>query len=256
MKTLNCKRAAQMISMYVGRDLGDVSEREVAAHLATCDQCRKLAEEYSESSSLVAQACTPPEFGEEFYSGIRSAVLEKIARDRLRSTPSLFRRRWVYATAFAAIVIIAGVTLQYFRGARPQPQQSVAVIPQGTGQAIIGETGETSPAPAPPRSVSPTSPRKSRGPRTPVAQLQKTIAPAPQLPTSASTGVSPAGLEVAKLSPGSPTSSGRSSTSPVSRIEIQTADPNIRIIWLTPRDSQESEEIKHDQDQQGNGHRN
>jgi Putative zinc-finger len=257
MRNLNCKRAAQMIPLYVGRDLGDVPEREVAAHLATCDQCRRLAEEYSESSSLVAQACTPPEFGEEFYSGIRSAVLEKISRDRLRSTPSLFHRRWVYATAFAAIVVIAGVALQYFRGTRQQPQQSVAAVPQGTGQSILGGKEGAGPAPMPPKSVLLPSPRKSRGvPQHPAVQLQKVIAPIPQSAANASTGVTTARLEVATNSPGSPTSSGRAASSPVSRIEIQTADPNIRIIWLTPQESRESEEIKHDQDQQGNGHRN
>jgi hypothetical protein len=50
-------------------------------------------------------------------------------------------------------------------------------------------------------------------------------------------------------------SSGRASASQVSRIEIQTADPNIRIIWLVPRESREPEENNHDQDQPENSNR-
>jgi hypothetical protein len=55
------------------------------------------------------------------------------------------------------------------------------------------------------------------------------IAPAIQ----ASTNVGPIALEA---------------SSQVSRIEIQTADPNIRIIWLSPRESGEPDGAKRDQD--------
>lgn len=47
-------------------------------------------------------------------------------------------------------------------------------------------------------------------------------------------------------------SASPTSAAEVSRIEIQTADPNIRIIWLTP---QKSEEPKLDRDKQENGDR-
>src|SRR5439155_8914135 len=74
--------------------------------------------------------------------------------------------------------------------------------------------------------------------------------------------LSPTNLDPAALE--SVTSIGRSASSPseatssseVSRIEMQTADPNIRIIWLAPRDSGKSEETNHDQDPHGNADRN
>ncbi|PYS85960.1 MAG: anti-sigma factor, partial [Acidobacteria bacterium] len=40
-----------MISLYVAGDLIGAPEREVAAHLAACDGCRRLADEFSESRS-------------------------------------------------------------------------------------------------------------------------------------------------------------------------------------------------------------
>jgi hypothetical protein len=44
-------------------------------------------------------------------------------------------------------------------------------------------------------------------------------------------------------------------SSQVSRIEIQTADPNIRIIWLGTRESREPAENNHDQDRNENSNR-
>ena len=50
----------------------------------------------------------------------------------------------------------------------------------------------------------------------------------------------------------SPSARSPSAEGEVSRIEIQTADPNIRIIWLTP---QKQEEPKPDRDNHENGDR-
>src|ERR1700737_2619249 len=98
MRNLNCKRVVPRISLYLAGDLGGASEREVAQHLAACEECGRLAEEFSASSSLLTQACPPPEFGAEFYSGIRRAVLGEITRERRLSKPPLLWRRWLYAT--------------------------------------------------------------------------------------------------------------------------------------------------------------
>ena len=251
MRTLNCKRTARMISLYVAGDLVGAPEREVAAHLAACEGCRRLAEEFSESSSLLTQACTPPEFGAEFYSGIRRAVLGEITRDRMLSKPSLFRPRWLYATAFAAIVIVSGVMLQHFGRTRREPPPDLARAPQVTGQP----TSPSLEVPPPrkkhelPGTLSAPSNKilalanrhgssrhfeamtKADVPGTAQAARNKgaQIEPAMQ----SSTRVGPNAAE-SVASAGGPSSSpsGRASASQVSRIEIQTADPNIRIIWL------------------------
>jgi hypothetical protein len=271
---------ARMISLYVAGDLVGAREREVAAHLAACEECRRLAEEFSESSSLLTQACMPPEFGAEFYSGIRDAVLGEITRDRMLSKPSLFRPRWLYATAFAAIVIASGVMLQHFGSARRGTPQGLALAPQVSDQPTSGQAREANSSSLPQLSESPQAPRKSRGlPGTLRAQSQKVLALVnphgssrqfeavrkpnasdtdqtardsgtqiePAMPSS--TRVGPVALESATLSGGSASSlSERASDSQVSRIEIQTADPNIRIIWLSPRESREPEENNHDKD--------
>ena len=257
MRTLNCKRTARMISPYIAGDLLGAPEREVATHLAACEACRRLADEFSESSGLLAEACALPEFGAEFYSGIRHAVLGEIASEQMISKPSLFQPRWLYATAFAAIVIVSGVMLQHFVSARREPPKELASAPQ-----VADQPTSPSEVPSPRKKHEQTGKRSaqsnsllasasrrgsSRHPaetRTPnelvAAQATRDssaqIAPAIQ----ASTTVGPVALE---------------GLSQVSRIEIQTADPNIRIIWLSPRESREPAEKNHDPDPRENGNR-
>lgn len=300
MRALNCKRAAGMMSLYVAGDLGGEPERKVAAHVAACDPCRRLARKFSESNRLLTEACRPPEFSAEFFSGIRESVLAEIKRDRMRSQPSRFRPRWLYATAFAAVVIASAVMLQHFRSITRQPPPSnVAVAPPVEIQTTSGQVAGTNSAPSGlssnlpqsprnlprnlPRTLNVLQPRRVQSQKnlalatgrsgsrhfetvrkpgvsvtTPAARSERTeTAPAEQSATSAATNASPRVTTPKSAAfPGSASSvSGRAFASQVSRIEIQTADPNIRIIWLGPRASLQSDEINHDQDQHENGSR-
>lgn len=267
MRTLNCKRAARMISLYVAGDLLGAPEREVATHLAACEGCRRLAEEFSESKSLLTEAGTPPEFDAEFYSGIRCAVLSEIASDQVLAKPSLFRPRWLYATAFAAIVIASAVMLQHFAGAWREPPRDLARAPQITGQPTsppeVPSPGKKHELPGT-RSAPSNNSLALVNPRGGFRHFEETRTPdtlvTAQAARDSGTQIEPVRVPVAAesvASTGGPSSSSsvRASTSEVSRIEIQTADPNIRIIWLSPRESRESEQTNHDQDPRENGNR-
>ena len=248
MRTLNCKGTARMISLYVAGDLVGAPEREVAAHLAACDGCRRLAEEFSESSSLLTEACAPPEFGAEFYAGIRCAVLGEIAGDQMLAKPSLFRPRWLYATAFAAIVIVSGVMLQHFAGTRRMTPPDVPVVKV---QPTSGPTEVPSPrekhepggAPGAQASKDPALANPHGGSRY-FARMRKPDA----FVTSQATLVSRKQLEPAVKSSTRVGPVALEASSQISRIEIQTADPNIRIIWLSPRESREPDGTKQVQD--------
>ena len=194
----------------------------------------------------------------KFYAGIRSSVLADIGRDRTLSKPSLFRPRWLYATAFAAVVIASGLMLQHFSRTRRTASQNLTLAPQVTGQPKSDQAKRTS------GSSSPQSPGRSGGKFGPVRRPDASdsaqagrknneqIAQATQAPTS----VAPVGFDSTTLSDGSvSSSSGLAPSSQVSRIEIQTANPNIRIIWLAPQESEGTEETNRDQDQHENGNR-
>ena len=238
MRTLNCKRAARMISLYVAGDLLGAPEREVATHLAACEGCRRLAEEFSESSSLLTAACAPPEFGAEFYSGIRHAVLGEIASDQMQSKPSLFRPRWLYATAFAAIVIVSGAMLQHFVSTRRAPPPDVPMV------KVEPTSGPTA-VPSPRKKHEPPAMRSA-----PSSDVLALASPrgssrdlmASQAARDSGTQIEPAVQSSTRVGPVA------LEASQISRIEIQTADPNIRIIWLSSRESREPDGTKQDQD--------
>ncbi len=267
MRTLNCKRTARMISLYVAGDLVGAPEREVAAHLAGCATCRRLADEFSQSSSLLTEACGPPEFGAEFYSGIRCAVLGEMASHQMPAKPSLFRPRRLYAPAFAVIVIVSGMTLQHLLSARREPPRDVALVRSAPVQPTSGPTEVPSPGKkhelpgkrhAPSNNVvalaSPHGSYRHFASSKPdalvTAQAARVggtqIEPAMQ----SSTRIGPVALEAS-----SQVSRIEIQTADPNIIEIQTADPNIRIIWLSPRESREPAENNHDQDPRENGNR-
>lgn len=260
MRTLNCKRVAGIISLYVAGDLVGAPEREVGAHLAACEACRRLAKEFAESNSLLTQACTLPEFDSEFYSGIRSAVLDKIARDRRLLKSPLFHRRWLYATAVAALVIAAGVVLQHFGNSGRQTSPGLALAPLVTDQPILGQVrGTGSSAPSRPSRGTPKIPSQKMlalvSPRASSGRLEKVQKANTSDAAQTARDISKQIAQAMPLGETPPSSSGRAAASQVSRIEIQTADPNIRIIWLGRRESRESEQTNHDQHQDENGNR-
>jgi hypothetical protein len=257
---MNCERAAEFLPLYAAGDLDAARADEVASHVAACGDCRQVADEFSESRALLVEAFATPEFDAEFYSGIRSSVLEQISRDREPSTPSpvaaLFGRRLAYATAFAVALFALAPAFQHFRGGRREttPRELVITPPQ------IVDT------PRPERrtdAVSPTRPDAVRNAPSPkltyAAAIQRggstrrdatrdryALTPEPaarderdmiaQAPPSFN-GAHEAGGPALPVA-GSATSAKTNPAPEVSRIEIQTADPNIRIIWLAPPKSE------------------
>ena len=171
---------------------------------------------------------------------------------------SLFRPRWLYATAFAVIVIVSGVALLHFVGTRRGVPQGLARAPQ----VIDPSTPSSSEAPSPRKQreqLGTRSPRSNNvlvatGRRGGSRQSQETRTQdelvTAQAARDSSTQIEPATQSVTSVGPIAVEASSR-----VSRIEIQTADPNIRIIWLSPREAREPAENNHDQDPRENGNR-
>jgi anti-sigma factor RsiW len=268
MKRMDCQRASGMLPLYVAGDLEGARPREVAAHLAACDDCRRLAAEFNESRNLLAEACATPEFGADFYAGIRSAVLDEISRDRpTPSTPSsfiaspfitsLFGRRLAYAASFAVALIILALAFQHARRAAPPAPEEI-VHEQLPAPESMPERRTMTPAPSPDVAVKESSPSATiaatlrRHPtRRDTATRQDEANPlhAAQTVNDAQTAatlvaaipraaVNPA-RDVSATATVAPASAAGQPASEVSRIEIQTSDPNIRIIWLAPQKSEE-----------------
>ena len=220
MGKLHCKRASRNVPLFVAGDLSGDLNREMVNHLAICEECGRLAQEFRESNSLLTEAFALPEFGAQFYDEIRNNVLDKITRDVISSRPR-FRHRWIFASAFALMLVASAVMFVRWRAAQEAPQDLASTT------QIAGKTASNQP----PESASPLQskdlPRKSQRTsisRKPVRQTTLTHPTSQQFQSARNLAASPGGLQVSP--------SERASASEVSRIEIQTSNPNIRIIWL------------------------
>lgn len=261
MRGMNCKRAAEFLPLYAAGDLDAVREKEVASHIIVCEGCRRVADEFRESRALLVEAFETPEFGAEFYSGIRSSVLEKISREREPSTPSLvaalFGRRLAYATTLAVALIAIALAFQHFRNVRRETtRELVQQTPQTDYSSERAQHGVvvSSPQPSdaksmttPPRPEVVTSPHKESARRTTPNRRREPM-PTPVMRddertliaqvTPSSVNVVHEASESASPANGVVSPSAATAAPQFSRIEIQTADPSIRIIWLAPQKSE------------------
>jgi hypothetical protein len=261
MRKWNCKRMARMMARYVGGDLADAGERKARVHLAACEKCRRLAEEFYESSTLLVESSVLPEFTPEFYAGIRSSVMGQISSGGGHPRPSLFWRRWVYATslavAIAVAIIVSLLILQYHRLAPAGPRSS-AFNPT-TANLGSSTSGSVAVLPSLPELAGWPRPRPKPGRVTVRTARGDAGESARAMPTSTSAGSVAEVRENRAFNnlPGETAASGLAAipAREVTRIEIRTADPNIRIIWLAPRQSEGSKGIESDPYQDQNADR-
>ena len=245
MRAWNCKTMARVISLYVAGDLVGPPERKAAAHLAACEYCRRIAGEFSDSNRMLLESSALPKFGSEFYAGIRSAVLGEIKHQRM-SKRSPFGGRWIYATSIAVAIIAGGILLQHYRTAPKTPDD----LAFNAGQPAPGGSKAVDPSPSPRLSKLPAqTPHRRSSVRNADAQITERVARVNASETMPS--IDRLGRSVLESGsvPGTATSSPSrlGSTPEVSRIEIRTSDPNIRIIWLAPAQPRSSEQTIHDQ---------
>jgi hypothetical protein len=270
---MTCGRAQKLMPLYAGGDLAGRVARRAAAHVEGCDACRRLAAEFAETREWARAAAEPPQFGAEFYEALRSGVLEEIRRGARPRGPrraaffdALGGRRLAYATSFALLLVACALAFNYYSrratDATDAPPSPLAKRPADARQADVRQAdvlkadvlqaATPEPAfasrrhelrPAPPRAVNEprrTHPRPEARPRVELAggSVRQTPGASRDAPgggagreLNAGPSVEPAPRQVASAAAG-PAGPGE-----VARIEMQTADPNIRIIWLAPQEA-------------------
>ena len=239
---MNCRRVEKLIPLYVEGDLAPGIADRLASHLDWCGRCNWLADEYKESQSWL-RTSEPPEFDEAFLDNLKAGVLSRIEETSAR--PSLlaslmqqWSRRQVLALS-AALLIIFGVVVFYIYQAR-----------MGGRTPVVERAHHAPDSESPPSNDT----RRNDGTETATGaglgrrhhhKSHATTRSRGGNPTSAeqtfemplvsqthrSGDSATASAEPAVLLP----SSGDDSPEML-RIEIQTSDPNIRIIWFAPKE--------------------
>ena len=265
---MNCKQVEELLPLYISRDLEKESEKLVTRHVQSCGECTRSAEEYREAQQLL-QYFEPPPFSEGVYSGIRQRVLREI--DRESSSPtvrdlvaSLFRPRvrWAVATA---LVLAFSLVAFYFIANRNETRQG-AVIPRAidklTGDQQSGPLSggsEIAAAPtagekphkdstmAPPRQANP--PHQPEGQKRRATDANRRFVPVNTAATPSITiAASPKSGDL--VDPNAAPIHDQVNPEKTLRVEMQTKDRNIRIIWFSPQRTKQGSPSKSSKDTQ------
>ena len=230
---MNCKSVQELLPLYVSCDLDEDRVQLITVHVHSCAACSESAQEYRETRELLHEFA-PPAFSDAVYSGIRERVWQEIEREAepapfAQFVAGMFRPRFRWAVVSALIVAVALVAFYFTTNRGTDQRQIAAVQPQTfprTPDAVI--------------TSSPVNTGTVPSARRP--QTRKTVAAANRAAviakkkTRQTSGSTEAALDSNKLAEPNAVPSAQK----VFRLEMQTKDPNIRIIWLTPQP------IKHD----------
>jgi hypothetical protein len=231
---MNCRQVQELLPLFVGQDLEEKQATLVNEHLQRCPACARVATEYKDAFKLT-QHFAAPVFSENVYAGVRRHVLREI--ETQATAPSelfakWFRPRLTWALASAIVVIVAVFGL-YFVASRQSNHQPVTgnhgTVSQKGGNETVA-TGLPEAPPSPANEVKKSSTPERRTPRNhdrrPViaAKLKKS-------PHAAEFSARDA-VEANSFP-------NTDSTQPEEtlRVEIQTKNPNIRIIWFSQPNS-------------------
>jgi hypothetical protein len=208
---MNCKNVEPLLPLYVGDDLEEEHSRLVAAHVQSCTQCTLVADQYAGASQLL-QRYEPPVFSDETYARIREQVLNEIAREshapasrgifsQLFSVLVQPRMRWVTA----ALLLAISVTALYLN-------RKPAQLPNDRQVAVRSENSNAGAS----------SSFSNKG------QVRKATKRRP------TTGKRKANAGVVAINPSRKLDKTQPSVAPAPlRVEMQTSNGNIRIIWLS-----------------------
>jgi hypothetical protein len=210
---MDCKNVEPLLPLYVGDDLEEEHSRLVAAHVQSCTQCTLVADQYAGASQLL-QRYEPPVFSDETYARIREQVLNEIAREshapasrgifsQLFSVLVQPRMRWVTAALLLAISVTALYLIRKpARQLRNDQQVAVRseITDESAGSSSFSNQGQV----------------RTGAERRPATRKRKTKA----------------GLVAVNRSRQLNKTQPSSDPAPL-RVEMQTTNRNIRIIWLS-----------------------
>jgi hypothetical protein len=237
---MNCTIVEKLLPLYVEDDLAVQETANVRAHVSSCDYCRSVVEEFSASQSRLHNFAVP-EFGAEFFEQMRSAVLAEINSSPV-SRPSFFQTlrplfiwRPAAAFSFALLVLFGALSFGLYRSLMKRDAPLLAIeksrgefnpveMAEASGQNVkddsIKESGVVRQASM--TAVNNIARQKSRPG---VQRNSRPESPAPQ-------SIDAAGSSVAERTQAVDMTGNAVPPQAIARMDIQTGDPNIRIIWL------------------------
>jgi Putative zinc-finger len=222
---MNCQTTEPLIPLFIEADLDATEMQQVTAHVEACAACHALTTEFRASQSSL-HALAVPEFDEATMHAMRAAVQYEIARPTMADWLAS-RWHWKLAWAAAACLLLGAFVWQ-----------RQFLTPENKPVVAQGQPPDT-PAPAKDSAAPGTvrrggaSYRPTRKPSPQPGQRAATRGTVPAPSEAEPVTAAPAATLALTASPETPTPAAEPE---MLRMEFQTADPNIRIIWLTPKE--------------------
>ena len=232
---MNCRRIEKLIPLYVEGDLDTGQADQVRAHAKSCPNCNGLVAEYKESQRWL-RSFAPPHFDDALLDDLKLGVLEKINEQEepvsfLNAIAGQWTRRLVLA-ASVALLIAFGVLAFYVY----QNNRNDIVAESGT------EQGEQSREIALQLEAVKQAPRASFSikHRRHMANAQRRLGAARRHANSEQVAErldEPGARHDVATETSAGLSDDPAASQEMLRIEIQTSDPSIRIIWFSPKEN-------------------
>ena len=241
---MNCKHVQELLPLYVGRDLEENYAQLVTAHMQSCAECTGSAAEFRETRQLLQQFAPPP-FGEEVCAGIRQRVLHEIGREATapglsRMLESLFRPRLRWAVATAVLLAVSVFAFYFIAKRRANLMPNPTHDRQQLAASRHTVDGPASPSLKESEALPPASTIKNKGSvQGSTHQSQRRKGPAAAADRTRPATVNNARSMTADANnlaePDAVPALDPATSEKTLRVEMQTRDPNIRIIWFTPQ---------------------
>jgi hypothetical protein len=220
---MNCTQVEKLLPLHAGNDLPTEQAVLVSTHLTHCASCQSLVAEFAASRDWLGAFSTPA-FDEAVFDEMRMVVRQQIAQAEAQPGLLTLLTTWWrprYAVAIA-ILLLAGLSFYAYR----QQRAAIKEAPLARNQQQSERT------PVPPTRVSDKSkimvaaqrPLRRRSARQSTIAITRRATSAPLQPVSIMTNNAEVRL---------PSLDEQLALREMARMEFQTADPNIRIIWLT-----------------------
>ena len=224
---MHCTQVEKLIPLHAGNDLPTEQAAIVSAHLAHCASCRALTVEFAASREWLGAFMTLT-FDEAAFDELRAAVRQKIAQTEPQPALLTLLTVWWrprYAVAMAALLLLAGLIFYVHRQQRmPIKENSVALNETNQERSELRPAARSHDTDKTKTVVTAQPPPRRRSLRQQSVAIKPRAVALPAQVIAITTSDTDLILPQAAQQP---------AVQEMARIEFQTADPNIRIIWLT-----------------------
>ncbi|MBO0863418.1 MAG: zf-HC2 domain-containing protein [Chloracidobacterium sp.] len=231
---MRCTHAEKLIPLFAGDDLPAPEADALRQHLKSCANCRRLAAEFEESRDWLREFAAP-QFDEAALDGMRDSVLRDVRRIENRSrcikwiVPG-WNLRFAFITSLALLLFGALFILAINHRQPPHnPDPNQVKLKTGKTKTDRAKNDERI---AGGKKGQRKFRRKPIRHETDVSPQIEAASVAPNLITQNMETAKPFADQSAEPDP-APINPNPNRN--MLRIEIQTADPNIRIIWFAPK---------------------